>query len=705
MTNVILSQDTAKATAFFDYAERHKLALGGLQPKSKDPFEDRNYHPLAFQSRLRSDWDWWCGEGMNLALPGKPNNLLLIDIDVASVGRDMAWSAYVKWLATIDVAFPEKPGDQFYPQSASPSGGWHVYVQLPETLPHTLRDYRIPVRTADVRPLTDAEKADKRGNKECVGVRFGMYLVAPGSYYDGRKPGSTAGYYTLQHDAPPYDCPPKLLELMRKDEVTAAPSPDTMRNVEELLPLLPRHVLEKLNEDVPKGERSDAIPRAVIPLIAGGFSDDEIFNLIWTHPLGAKGWDQGETWLRNDIKRQRAKGFGASPSVAQMFGNVASIVSPPIAPTMLSPPPGEKPKKLIQSSSEFVASFVAPAYLLDGILQKRFCYSLTAATGAGKTAIALRLASHVALGRRLGDREVEQGRVLYFAAENYVDVQARWIAMAEHCGFDVNAIDVHFVPGASKLSEIAERITKEAQELGDLALVIVDTSAATFEGDDENGNVDAGTHARRMRSLTELQGRPTALVLCHPVKNATNENLVPRGGGAFIAEIDGNLCARKSDSAVEVHWTGKFRGMDFAPMVFRLDTVAAERLKDARGRTIPTVMATPIDDAAKQMLAATERSDQDQVLKALEKLPGESLNKIAEHLGWRMRDGKPYGVRVGRALKKLANDGLVQKHRDEWVLSKDGQKELNKMDWKSAADGTHHVSLPPLFPLPMGPKP
>ena len=173
------------------------------------------------------------------------------------------------------------------------------------------------------------------------------------------------------------------------------------------------------------------------------------------------------------------------------------------------------------------------------------------------------------------------------------DVQARWIAMAEHCGFDANTIDVLFVSGATKLSEIADRITAEAYALGDLALVIVDTSAATFEGTDENGNVDSLQHAKRMRGLTELAGGPTVLVLCHPVKSATNDNLSPRGGGAFVAEIDGNLCARKGDSSVEVHWAVKFRGMDFAPVAFRLDTVTATRLKDAKGRLMPTVLALP----------------------------------------------------------------------------------------------------------------
>lgn len=354
--------------------------------------------------------------------------------------------------------------------------------------------------------------------------------------------------------------------------------------------------------------------------------------------------------------------------------------------------------KLIQSSREFVANFVAPSFLIDGVIQKQNVYALTAAPGTGKTAIALRISAHVALGRKLGDRDVERGRVLYFAAENYVDVQARLIAMAEHCGFDVNAIDIYFVAGTSKLSEIAVRVTAEAQAIGDLTLVIVDTSAATFEGSDENSNVDGLIHAKRMRSLTELRGKPTVVVLCHPVKSATNDNLLPRGGSAFFGEIDGNLCARKSDSAVEMHWFGKIRGMDFAPIAFRLDTVVAERLKDARGRKMPTVLATPIDDAGKLVLAATERSDQDRVLRAIFDRPGESSNEIAKHLGWAMRDGKPYGVRVRRAAERMAGDGLLIKHRGEWVLSPRGEKELNNLDRKTALpSGTSAVPvLPPL---------
>ena len=73
-------------------------------------------------------------------------------------------------------------------------------------------------------------------------------------------------------------------------------------------------------------------------------------------------------------------------------------------------------------------------------------------------------------------------------------------------------------------------------------------------------------------------------MLCRPVKSATNDNLLPRGASAFFGEIDGNLCARKNDSAVEPHWFEKTRGMDFAPIAFRLDTGVAELPQRRKGQ-------------------------------------------------------------------------------------------------------------------------
>ena len=126
-----------------------------------------------------------------------------------------------------------------------------------------------------------------------------------------------------------------------------------------------------------------------------------------------------------------------------------------------NPPNDGGEARLIQSSRDFVANFVPPDYLVDGILQRRFIYSLTAPTGAGKTAIALLLSAHVPLGRLIGERRVERGRVLYFAGENPDDIRMRWIAMADNMGFNLDEIDVHFIPGTFSIPRLMKRIREE----------------------------------------------------------------------------------------------------------------------------------------------------------------------------------------------------------------------------------------------------
>jgi hypothetical protein len=335
------------------------------------------------------------------------------------------------------------------------------------------------------------------------------------------------------------------------------------------------------------------------------------------------------------------------------------------------------PARLTLSSAEFVAAFVPPDYLIVGWLQRRFVYSLTAATGDGKTAVALLMTLLVSQGFKLGKLEVKRGRVLYFAGENPDDVRMRWMATTQQFALTPEDMDkVHFVPGVFKFTEISERIRDE-MATQELALVVVDTSAAYFETDDENNNVQALAHAKRLRELSRLPGGPTVLICCHPTKNA--ESLVPRGGGAFLNEVDGNLTCKRNDLAVELHWHGKFRGPDFAPMFFQLKVVTHERLKDTDGNLIQTVVALSLSDEGMRDMSEHRRADEDQVLLSIDEKPRLSTRERAQQLGWLTRAGDPYHMRVVRAEKALERAKLISKNRDGWELSKTGRQEVTRI--------------------------
>ena len=360
---------------------------------------------------------------------------------------------------------------------------------------------------------------------------------------------------------------------------------------------------------------------------------------------------------------------------------------------------------LIRSSADFIAAYVPPDYLIDGLLQRRYCYSFTGRTGEGKTAIALRIAAHIGTGMPLAGHEVEKGRVLMFAGENPDDVRARWLAMSQQMDFDLETIEVYFVPGRFKISELIKKIRDEVAKLGGVLLLIIDTSAAYFEGDDENSNVQLGGHASRLRELS-LPGGPTTIINCHPTKNAADDNLVPRGGGAFLAEVDGNLVCKRDDTVVKLHWQGKFRGPDFAPITFQLRSVSHERLRDTKNRVIPTVVAEPLSEMAEQELTKVARSDEDRLLQAIGTDPTASIAALAKTLGWLSAKNEPHKSKVHRVLGRLKDARLLATERGQHMLTEKGSKVLKKMEKNENAfptepfhrewnDFAHRSDVPP----------
>ena len=137
-----------------------------------------------------------------------------------------------------------------------------------------------------------------------------------------------------------------------------------------------------------------------------------------------------------------------------------------------------------------------------------------------------------------------------------------------------------------------------------------------------------GEHARMQRSLTKLPGNPCVLVLCHPIKHATaKDQLLPRGGGAFLAEVDGNFtCWRNPSSGlVELHWAGKLRGPEFEQILFKMETFTTTELTDHKGRLLPTVRALHVGDAEEEARAEHASEEENKVVIAMLREPGISV--------------------------------------------------------------------------------
>ena len=177
-----------------------------------------------------------------------------------------------------------------------------------------------------------------------------------------------------------------------------------------------------------------------------------------------------------------------------------------------------------------------------------------------------------------------------------------------------------------------------------------------------------------------MPGGPTILALCHPVKNAGEDNILPRGGGAYLNEVDGNLTAVETDGVVQLHWQGKFRGPDFAPMTFHLRSVTHERLKDTKGRLIPTVIAEHMSELAEKEFREITLNHEDTVLRIVAADGKLSVAEIAMRAGWLgQKDRLPMKSRVHRCLKALEAAKTDQAFAREMEVNQAGQEAIGEM--------------------------
>lgn len=348
----------------------------------------------------------------------------------------------------------------------------------------------------------------------------------------------------------------------------------------------------------------------------------------------------------------------------------------------------------------FTTGMKPPSYIWHRVLQKGCLYALTAKWGHGKTALMITVAMHVATGRELGGHQIKRQRVLYLCGENPADVQLRTFAAALKFGMrdDELSGQIFFTGRPFALENKAElmRFLKEATPFAPFGLVVIDTGPAHSSDNEENDNREMHKLAMAMRDLMEPLGNPATVALMHPTKEASRDNLQPRGGGAFSGSIDGELCAWQENGQIEFFHRTKFRGPGFDPMRFALERFTLPGMEDNFREPVMTVLALesdstnapamnrkPLTGAVKVVYQALKAAMSDvrtyrEMEPTLARTAAEALNcqepqgcvhindwrTMAYDMGISDGDGEAKKKAFKRAREKLISDGWVKSWTD-----------------------------------------
>ncbi len=337
---------------------------------------------------------------------------------------------------------------------------------------------------------------------------------------------------------------------------------------------------------------------------------------------------------------------------------------------------------VFKTLAAFIKEYVPLDYTVDPIIRGGSLYTLTAKTGAGKTALMVVMALAIAPGRRdLLNLDVATGRVAYLTAENPDDARMRFMIACYllNINFDDIADSIVILDRRARPENIVAALMKLAEQKP-FAAVLVDTLAAFFDGKDSNDAVEGGEFLRRMRPLTRIEGRPAVIVAAHPIKNATEDSLIPYGSGAILNEVDGNLTLwqQPATGLVSLHWQGKIRGLDFEPLLFRFEINGSPDVLDVKGRQVQLPTLRPSSpEAAEQK----QRSDEDldrALLRAMIAEPN------ATQRDWASASGISTTRVNVRLIGRLQKEKLVEATLGRWSVTAKGRKAMSGSSEKRA---------------------
>jgi KaiC/GvpD/RAD55 family RecA-like ATPase len=235
------------------------------------------------------------------------------------------------------------------------------------------------------------------------------------------------------------------------------------------------------------------------------------------------------------------------------------------------------------------------AGLVDGLLPRDGIFVLYGESGSGKTFITLDLVCHVAAGRPWRGMTVDQGVVVYIAAENPKSVERRVWAWRKRHG--VQHLPVLVVRSSvDLLNGSADALVKLVEQVkarhGRIAAVVVDTLSRAMTGN-ENAPDDMGKFVNAVGRIGQA-AEAHAIVVHHAGKDTARG---ARGHSSLRAASDGEgeVTVDAVTGIRTLRITKNRDGEDGQRFAFRLEPYELGR--NATGRTVTTCVAIETEAA------------------------------------------------------------------------------------------------------------
>lgn len=231
-------------------------------------------------------------------------------------------------------------------------------------------------------------------------------------------------------------------------------------------------------------------------------------------------------------------------------------------------------------------------WLIRGVLPDAALIVMYGEPGSGKSFMAIDFACSIARGVLWRGNEVEQGNVVYIAAEGERGIGKRFKAYGLHHDVDMADVPVGVIPAAPNFLESGDisEVVAAVTAAGGARLLVVDTMAQVTPGANENSSEDMGRAIANAQKLHKATGA-TVLIIGHSGKDASRGM---RGWSGVKGALDAEFETIKHDGgAFELHNTKQKDGEDQQRWGFKLHIV--ETGTDKYGKPVTSCVAIDAD--------------------------------------------------------------------------------------------------------------